>query len=136
MYGQNILTQALPHFERPDIIYCFDENGKSVTPEIIDIFPPRKVHPGQIFSKEYLLSQRKPFSDNIDRYQMIAIVVGGWNFFVRDTEIPTGVLRMKIDQLKLVGYKPVLIYWGDWSNKPLQHREEVLSRKINEALSS
>jgi hypothetical protein len=135
MFGKNIISQALPHYERPDIIYCFDENGKSVTEGIIDLFPRRKVHPGIIFSKERLLSQRQPFSDNIDRYKMIALVTGGWNSYIRETEIPTGVLRMKLEQLKMIGYIPVTVYWKEWVNKSLQHREEYLSKKLEEALS-
>jgi hypothetical protein len=134
MFGKNIITQALPHFEKSDIMYCFDENGKSVTEEIMDLYPPRKVHPGIIFTKERLLSQKKPFSDNIDKYKMVALVIGGWNFYIRNTEIPTGIMRMKMDQLKLIGYNPVMIYWKEWISKSMQYREDYLTSKIKEAL--
>ncbi|KAL7029788.1 hypothetical protein ACKWTF_006367 [Chironomus riparius] len=134
-YGKNILTQAIPHFERPDILYCFDENRKSVTEDLLDIFPPRDEHPGVVFSKEHLLSQKPQFADNMDRYKMIAIVIGGWNFYLRETRQPTGVLRLKLDQLRLIGYTPILIYWHNWANKPLSYREELLDEKMNEAFS-
>lgn len=134
-FGKNILTQALPHYERPDILYCFDEHNKSVTDQFFDIYAPRDEHPGIIFSKDYLLSQKKPFADNMDRYKMIAIVIGGWNFYLRETKVPTGVLRLKLDQLKLIGYTPVLIYWHDWANRSLTFKEELLEAKMKEALN-
>ncbi|KAG5684956.1 hypothetical protein PVAND_014162 [Polypedilum vanderplanki] len=134
LFGKNIITQALPHFSLSDVIFCFDENGKSVTEEIIDLFSPRRVHSGLIYSKERLLSQRKPFSDNIDKYKMIALVIGGWNFFIRETEIPTGIMRLKLEQLKMIGYTPVLIFWKEWINKSLQHREDYLTKKVKEII--
>lgn len=40
---------------------------------------------------------------------LIAFVVGGWNFYVRDTSKLTGVLQMKMEQLQLSGYETILV---------------------------
>lgn len=132
-FGPNILTQVLPHIERPDIVYCFDENNKSVTAELVDCFNERGHHSGKIFFKEDVLSQK--FPDKIDTMKMVAIVIGNWNYFMRDTRKPTGLLRMKLDQLKLIGYIPVLIHWNDWTQNSMDVKEELLITKMNEALN-
>lgn len=133
-FGSNILTQVLPHVERPDIIYCFDENGKSVTSELIDCFPRREEHTGEIYSKEVVLSQKPQFADKMDKMKMVSIVIGSWNFFLRETKVPTGVLRMKLDQLRMIGYEPVLIHWNDWVPNSLQGKEEILVTEIEKIL--
>jgi hypothetical protein len=135
-YGKNILTQALPHYERPDIIYCFDENGKSVTHELLDIFPPRNVHPGIIFSKDRLFSQKPHLMEHYDKYKLVSIIVGGRNFFIKDTKNLTGPFRMKFDQLKMIGYHPILVSWDEWVDKSIFHRENLLERKLNGVLST
>jgi hypothetical protein len=135
-FGKNILGLPLPHYERADIIYCFDENRKSVTSEIEDYFPLKDGHSGEILSKNYILSQKPKFAANIHKYKMIAIIVGGWNFFLRDSYKPTGVLRMKMEQLKMIGYIPVLIHWHDWSHQSLVVREQVLVDKVKKALDT
>lgn len=135
-FGTNVLTQVLPHYERADIIYCFDENGKSITTQIIDSFSPRDVHTGEIYSKERVLSQKPELASQIDKLRMVSIVIGGWNFYLRDSEKPTGSLRMKLEQLKLIGYIPVLIFWKDWATKPLHIKEEIFMSKLREALSN
>lgn len=135
-FGASALTQVLPHFERPDIIVCFDENGKPVTSDIINKFSERAVHTGQIYSKEFVLSQVPEFADKIDKLKMVAIVVGGWNFYLRDTKKPTGVLRMKLEQLEMIGYKPVLINYNDWNSAHLQEKQDLLVNNVNAAINS
>lgn len=135
-FGPNILTQVLPHIERPDIIYCFDENRKSVTDELFDCFNPKGKHLGEIYSKEFVLAQKPQFADKMDKYKMISIVIGNWNLFHRDSRIPSGYLQLKLTQLELIGYIPVVIHWSDWVNKTLVVREELLVNEINKVLSS
>lgn len=135
-FGPNILTQVLPHFERPDIILCFDEDGKPVTSDVISKFAARKTHTGVIYNKEFVLSQVPAFSDKIDKLKMIAVVVGGWNFYLRDTKKPTGVLRLKLEQLEMIGYIPVLIYYNEWNSASMQHKENLLTDKINAIINS
>lgn len=132
-YGANKLTHILPHYERPDIIYCFNQNGKSVTDEILDCFP--RFFSGTILSKEFLLSQKSEFADNMNKYQMVTFVIGGWNFYLRETRIPTGVLRMKLEQLEMIGYKPILIHWDDWNNMAINEKDKLIEIEVKNALS-
>ena len=132
IWGENVLTHILPHYQRPDIIYCFDDNHKSVTPKILDCFPPH--YQGEILSKEYLLSQKEELAD-MKKHQLIAVVVGGWNFFIRDTNIPTGVLRMKIEQLELIGYKTILVCWSEWASMSVSQKKEYLEEAVHMALT-
>lgn len=135
-FGPNVMTQALPQYERPDVLYCFDENGKSITDQLEDCYQERDKHTGNIYSKDFVLSQKPELAARADKLRMVSIVIGGWNFYLRDKEKPTGSLRMKLEQLKLIGYTPVLIYWHDWTNQPLHIKEEIFMRKMNEALSN
>jgi hypothetical protein len=66
---------------------------------------------------------------------MVAMVVGGWNFFVRDTEKLTGVLKMKMEQLKLVGYEPILIEWFRWARFARDEKLEFIQNSVQKALS-
>lgn len=131
-YGKNMLTHILPHYQRPDVIYCFDENGKSVTSDILDCFPCH--YAGDILTKEYLLSQKQPFATKMDNYKMLAVIMGGWNFFLRDTSIPTGGLRTKVEQLQMIGYKTILLVWSDWIRMPSEERKAYLDSEIANAL--
>jgi hypothetical protein len=133
-FGPNVITQALPQYERPDIIYCFDENGKSITDQVADVFNPRDVFTGTIFTKDHVLSKKPELAARADKLRMLAIVIGGWNFYLRGTRKPTGTLRMKLEQLRLIGYTPVLIYWDDWASKPLHIKQELFMTKMSEAL--
>ncbi|CRL04212.1 CLUMA_CG017311, isoform A [Clunio marinus] len=134
-HGTNLLTHVLPHFQRPDVVYCFDENGKSVTDKIIDGFKP--LNCGWIFSKNHVFSNLgSEFSDNIDKYQMVAIVIGGWNFYIRGTRKPTGGLQMKIEQLQLVGYNTILIHWNEWRMLNDETREQFIDCHLRSVLNS
>lgn len=131
-YGKSILTHVLPHYQRPDIIYCFDENGKSVTEKVLEDFP--KPYSGKIIFKESLLSQHDELAVKANKLKMIAVVLGGWNFYLRDSRKPTGGLRLKIEQLELVGYKTVLIHFEDWVNQPLEAKEKLIEDEITKIL--
>lgn len=39
----------------------------------------------------------------------VVIVIGGWNNVVRDKNRNTGLLDMKIQQLKLLGHKHIIV---------------------------
>lgn len=132
-YGYNLLTHVLPHYQRPDIVYCFDENGKSVTKELLDAFPEN--YSGEIISKDLLFAKKKEFADNSDKYRMVAILLGGWNFFIRNTTIPTGGLRMKLEQLEMIGYKPILIPWIEWIKYTDEEKEQFIDNEIKRALA-
>lgn len=88
MYGANVLTHILPHYQRPDLILCFDENGKPVSDELVKCFPDQYI--GRILSKDYLFERSDVLAGRINSYQLVAVILGGWNFYLRDTETPTG----------------------------------------------
>lgn len=71
----------------------------------------------------------------MDQFEMVAVVLGGWNFYVRDTKKPTGGLRMKMEQLEMIGYKPILIHFDDWANQSFDSREKLIEREIQRVLS-
>jgi hypothetical protein len=131
-FGQNILTHLLPHYQRPDIICCFDENGKPVTNEIIDCFP--KPYSGKVLTKEFILSRHETFASQTDKLRMVAVVLGGWNFYIRDSRKPTGGLKLKIEQLELIGYKTVLVHFEDWLNQPREATEKLIEDEIQRVL--
>lgn len=133
-YGENMMTHILPHYQRPDIVYCFDSNGKSVTKDIIQCFPPP--YRGTILSKDYLLSRHDDFAHKMDQIEMVAVVLGGWNFYIRDSRKPTGGLRMKIEQLEMIGYKPILIHYDDWASQPLEFRQKLIDKEVKRVLST
>lgn len=133
-FGNSWMTHILPHHARPDIIFCFDEKGKAVTGEIFDLFPPH--YKGDILSKKHLkdLSKDPLLAQLIDKYRMVAVVAGGWNFFIRNTEIPTGSLRMKLDQLKLVGYNPILVHFNKWAVMSPKEKEMFAEQAVKNVL--
>lgn len=132
-FGANTLTHILPHFQRPDIVFCLDGDGKPVTEKILEHFPP--LYQGNIISKEFLFSKDPQLSDKMEKYHMIAVVVGGWNFFIRDTSTPTGILRMKLEQLEMVGYKPILIHFNTWTNGNINDRHAFIEKEIKRLLN-
>lgn len=132
-FGVNTLHHIIPHFQRPDIVYCFDENGKSVTDQILDCFPPQ--YNGEIMFKESILSKRPELADKMDKYRMVAVIQGGMNLHLRGTNRMMGELRMKLEQLEMVGYKPILIHWSLWLKMNFLEKEKLLAEEIAKALS-
>lgn len=130
-YGPSEIRHILPHYERPDIIFCFNENGNPVTEEIVELFPAH--YKGDIISKEFLFGKKPELAK---KYQMVAIVVGGWNFFVRGSEKPTGGLRLKLEQLEMIGYKPLLIHFNRWITMSADEKEKFVGSEIKGILNS
>lgn len=132
-FGPNTLCHVLPHYQRPDIVYCFDENGKSITEEIAECFPPN--YRGVILSKEKLIAQKPELADKVNNSKMIAVILGGWNLYLRDTDIPTGGLRQKLEQLEIIGYTPVLIHWNMWLKQTSDAKEQFLENEFKKILA-
>jgi len=133
-YGFNTLRLVLPHYQKPDIVHCFDENGKSVTNKIIDCLPTT-LYDGTILTKEYIFSQNKELADNADKYKLVAVVVGGWNLYIRGTKTPTGGLRMKLEQLEKIGYRTVLVHWHDWNVMNYIDKNTLVEDLVKRALA-
>lgn len=41
--------------------------------------------------------------------EIINIVIGGWNNYVKETNKLNGLLKLKVEQSKAVGFRPVLV---------------------------
>lgn len=134
VYGASKLCHVLPHYQLPDIVLCFDKNGKPVTDQILDCFPPN--YSADIISKELLLSNKPEFKDNMDDYTFVTVIIGGWNLLIRNTNRLTGGLEMKLKQLELIGHRPVLMFWSDWIKKHPEERAEILHTKIKNAINN
>lgn len=133
-YGESKLTHVLPHYQMPDIIICVDKDGKPVTDKILDYFPAD--YSGDIISKDYLFSQIPEFRENMNDYKLISVVIGGWNLFIRNSLKPSGGLAMKIEQLKLIGYEPVVMFWADWAKKFVDERNMIFHEKLRNVINS
>lgn len=80
---------------------------------------------GTIISTEYFAKSR-----NMSTTVLISIVIGGWNSFVRDTDKPTGIFKMKMKQLEMIGYKVILVPWAEWRSSPYAERKMYLNDKL------
>ncbi|CRK95746.1 CLUMA_CG009203, isoform A [Clunio marinus] len=132
IFGFNFVTHILPHFPQSDIIYCFDEHGKSVTDCLV--FPP--FYQGKILSKEFLLSEKAEFGDNINKFSLLAVIIVGNNSHLKGSLKPTGALQMKIQQLQKIGFKSLLIYWNEWNRHTKIENEEKIRKKIDKLLNT
>jgi hypothetical protein len=133
-YGAVKVTHILPQYQIPDLVLCFDKNGNSVTKEILDCFP--EDHSGTILSKEYLLSRKPEFKDKIDDYELVTVIIGGWNLLIRNTGKLTGGLELKVNQLKLIGHRPVVMIWSDWAKTKHERGQFILHSLIQNELKN
>lgn len=83
-----------------DIFVCYDKSKKEFI-DVSDKFPP--LYTGEIISKANIVGD-----DNTDLV-MIALVAAQKKMFWNNFEIPTGFLRLRIEQLKLLGFRPVMV---------------------------
>ncbi|XP_049958925.1 FAST kinase domain-containing protein 5, mitochondrial [Schistocerca serialis cubense] len=105
-------VHILPQYERADIVFGIDNNGK-----------PSNI-PAQF--KELPLHLVKPPPTNEDQTLWYAVVIGGWNLFIRGEDRPVGAIVTKIRQLKRLGYKPTLVSWFNWSMMKSEQKKEFL----------
>lgn len=72
--------------------------------DIAQNFP--ELYTGQIIDRSMLI---QGLSMNTSDVEIVNIIVGGWNNYVRDTNKLGGLLKLKIEQSKIVGFRPVLV---------------------------
>ncbi|XP_058055754.1 uncharacterized protein LOC131207160 [Anopheles bellator] len=107
------IMHLLPHFQRPDILFCWDSQAKRV----LDLSDIEISH--EIMTREMVLKDRHGDSN----IRLVAIVVGSWNCYVRDVKRRTGGYAMKLKQLRTLGYEVVEIPWYEW---PVYSRDDML----------
>jgi hypothetical protein len=86
-----------------DIFLLYDKTTKQACSLELQKHKP---YSGKILTKEALMPFKEDLqAKNIEESNLhvIVIVVAGWNSFVKDTERPTGLLKMKLEQLRLLG---------------------------------
>ncbi|XP_017486997.1 PREDICTED: FAST kinase domain-containing protein 5, mitochondrial [Rhagoletis zephyria] len=124
----NTFKHILPHFERPDLVICYDnKNRKAIR---LAAGCPED-YSGDILTRQLLLGDSdRPEVDTI------AIVIAGWNNVVKDKQRFTGLFEMKLNQLRMLGHKPIVIYWHEWraQETPLD-RQQFLKRKLVNAIN-
>ncbi|XP_011177260.2 FAST kinase domain-containing protein 5, mitochondrial [Zeugodacus cucurbitae] len=119
----NTLKHILPHFERPDLVVCYDNKQRHAIPLAADCPVD---YSGAILTRDLLLGD----SEKVD-VDTLAIVIVGWNNVVKDKERFTGLFDMKLKQLRLLGHKPILIYWHEWRTlETPMDRQQFLKRKL------
>lgn len=60
---------------------------------------------GKILYKHVLIPDVK----QREEIELFMIIIGGWNTIVRNQERPTGLLKLKILQAKMIGYTPIMV---------------------------
>lgn len=96
------MAHALPHFDRADNIVAYNPVTRASV-DIGDNFP--KDYPKLILTRDTLLKG----CANSDALEIVSFVIGGRNNFVRNEDRPTGLLRLKLEQSRLVGFRPILV---------------------------
>lgn len=102
LFGEAFIVHALPHYERADILVAIDRNTKSSV-EIKSNIPEN--YSGKIITRELLLQDVK----NPSSIDIFNIIIGGWNMYRRNTDHPTGLLKLKLEQSKLIGFSPIVV---------------------------
>ncbi|XP_040172618.1 uncharacterized protein LOC120905680 [Anopheles arabiensis] len=106
------ILHLLPHYQRPDILFCVDERAGRVVP----LGELAATH--EIRTRASVLGERS----RDDRLRLVAIVVGSWNCYVRDERRRTGGYAMKLEQLRRLHYDTMEIPWYEW---PVYSRDDM-----------
>lgn len=83
------------------IVACDRRTGKGL--DVLDRYPEH--YSGTIISKDLLLNGLP----DVEHFEMINLIVGGWNNYVRNQDRLTGLLNFKMEQSKLIGFKPIMV---------------------------
>ncbi|XP_055632170.1 uncharacterized protein LOC129772247 [Toxorhynchites rutilus septentrionalis] len=121
------ITHLLPHYQRPDVALLWDSNQRQLL-DVASRCP--KQYSGNILSRQFLLK------DDSDRQELklISIVAGSWNCYIRGQDRVTGGFAMKLKQLRLIGFEPVVIPWYEWPINSEEAMDTYLFEKLNPLL--
>uniref|UniRef100_A0A182MK28 RAP domain-containing protein n=1 Tax=Anopheles culicifacies TaxID=139723 RepID=A0A182MK28_9DIPT len=118
------ILHLLPHYQRPDILFCFDDRTRKVV-TLSETFEDGLPNTHAIMKRENVLGERRSCDSNL---RLVAIVVGSWNCYVRNDRRRTGGYEMKLAQLRKLNYETIEIPWYEW---PVYSRDDM--RKYLEA---
>ncbi|XP_062141547.1 FAST kinase domain-containing protein 5, mitochondrial [Drosophila sulfurigaster albostrigata] len=116
----------LPHFDRCDLVVCYDRQQQRVLPLSTDC--PAD-YTGVLLTRQHLLGEREA-----PHVETLVVVVAGWNNVIRDKERLTGQFAMKLQQLRQMRHKPIVIYWHEWRElETSADRQDFLKRRLRQA---
>uniref|UniRef100_A0A1B0FIJ7 RAP domain-containing protein n=1 Tax=Glossina morsitans morsitans TaxID=37546 RepID=A0A1B0FIJ7_GLOMM len=125
----NTLKHILPNYERPDIVICYDRQQRTSIP-LSNTCP--EDYNGVILTPKHVLSEL----DDTGNYKTVAVVIAGWNSVIRNTNNYTGLFSMKLQQLKLLGYKLVVINWYEWRElETYKDRVDFIRRRVSRIIN-
>lgn len=121
LYEHCHMAHILPHFDRPgkqrkrrkrnillycifftDVVIAYDKrSGNSI--DILDHYPEN--YSGDIVTRDILL---KTIEDR-EHIVLVNIIIGGWNNYVRNLNKLTGLINLKQDQSRKIGFVPVMV---------------------------
>ncbi|XP_037936787.1 FAST kinase domain-containing protein 5, mitochondrial, partial [Teleopsis dalmanni] len=120
----NQFRHVLPHFERTDIVICYDKKLRKAIP-ISEECPEHYV--GAMLTRKDLLGDL-----DAPHIETLVVTVTGWNNVLRGTTKVTGFFKLKFNQLELLGHRPVIIYWHEWRGlETAVDRKNFLKRKLS-----
>ncbi|KAH8303952.1 hypothetical protein KR044_005600, partial [Drosophila immigrans] len=116
----------LPHYDRCDLVICYDRQQHRPLPLEADC--PAD-YSGVLLTRQHLLGDREA-----PHVETLVLVVAGWNNVIRDKERHTGQFAMKLQQLRQLGHKPIVIYWHEWRElETSTDRQNFLKRRLRQA---
>ncbi|KAH8388019.1 hypothetical protein KR093_011010 [Drosophila rubida] len=117
----------LPHFDRCDLLVCYDRQQRSFVPLSADC--PAD-YSGVVLTRKHLLGADKE-QPNVTT---LVLVVAGWNNVIRDKQRPTGQFAMKLQQLRQLGHTPIVVQWHEWRElETAADRQDFLKRQLRQA---
>ncbi|XP_023162965.1 FAST kinase domain-containing protein 5, mitochondrial [Drosophila hydei] len=121
------LKHILPHYDRCDMIVCYNRQQQRPVPLNVDNCP--EDYSGVLLTRQHLLgSMEAPYIDTL------IITVAGWNNVIREKERYTGQFALKLKQLKQLGHKTVVILWHEWNAlETPADRQDFLKRRLRQA---
>lgn len=97
------LKHVLPHYERCDVVICYDRKHQRAIP--FDASQCPEDYTGILLTRQHLLGERAKET----QIETLVLLIAGWNNVIRDQQRPTGQFAMKLKQLKQLGHKPVVV---------------------------
>ncbi|XP_050067644.1 uncharacterized protein LOC126556419 [Anopheles maculipalpis] len=115
------IMHLLPHYQRPDILFCCDARSRQVV-----ALPDQLINTHDIRTRESILGERS--GDN--NLRLVAIVVGSWNCYIRYDRRRTGGYAMKLAQLRKLNYDTIEIPWYEWPVYARDDMQKYLESKL------
>ncbi|XP_030381847.1 FAST kinase domain-containing protein 5, mitochondrial [Scaptodrosophila lebanonensis] len=126
LFREQRFKHVLPHYERCDLVICYDSKQHRAIPLSPDC--PAD-YCGTILTRSHLLGAAEA-----PHIHTVVIVIAGWNNIIRDKQRHTGQFAMKLQQLRQLGHKPVVIYWHEWRElETTLDRQDFLKRRLSAA---